>query len=98
MNIGCQGPAPPTRGKLLEILASTEREGSGDEGPRVLTPPRKLESKNFCALTSAIHQKKHIASSFSAVCDIKYVPGAREEIFHFKVFQILKFGLFFEGF
>ena len=36
MNIGCQGPAPPTRGKLLEILASTEREGSGDEGPRVL--------------------------------------------------------------
>ena len=37
-------------------------------------------------------QKKRIASSFSAVCDIKYVPGAPEEIFHFKVFQILKFG------
>ena len=29
-------PAPPTRSKLLEILVSTEREGSGDEGPRVL--------------------------------------------------------------
>ena len=45
------------------------------------TPPRKLESKNFCALTSAIHQKKRIDSRFAGVCDIKSVPGAPEEIF-----------------
>ena len=35
MNIVCQGAAPPTRGKLLEILASAERRKWwwGSEGP-----------------------------------------------------------------
>ena len=49
----------------------------------IITLAKKPESKNFLSQTSAIHQKKRIASRISTVCDIKSVPGAPEEIFHF---------------
>ena len=62
------------------------------------TPPRKLESKKFCVRTSVIHHQKRIASGFPGVCDFKSVPGVPGKIFHFEGFQILKLGLFFEGF
>ena len=40
------------------------------------TPPRKLESKNFCDRTSVIHHQKRIASGFPGMCDFKSVHGA----------------------
>ena len=64
----------------------------------LITPPRKLESKKFCAQTSVMHHQKRIASGFPGMCDFKSVHGAPGEIFHFEWFQILKLGLFFEGF
>ena len=41
---------------------------------------------------------RRIACGFSGICEFKSVHGAREDIFHFKVFKILKLSLFFEGF
>ena len=60
-----------------------DKVNTGHRTKSLNTPPRKLESKNFCALTSAIHQKKRIACRISVMCGIKSVPGAPEEIFHF---------------
>ena len=88
--------------KTVIILGYSDNDGmyislsrrSGAE----YTPPWKLESKNFGARTSVIHHWKRIANGFPGMCDFKSVHGAPGEIFHFEGFQILKLGLFFEGF
>ena len=65
---------------------------------RVTHNPGSLKVKMFVPGQVFIHHRKRIASGFPGVCDFKSVHGSPGEIFHFEGFQILKLGLFFEGF
>ena len=54
-------------------------------------PPRKLESKNCCALKSVIHRIGSVLTVGFPEC-VTSVCGTPEEIFHFEVSQVQFFG------